>query len=134
VVDIEVTVDDGKYHSVDSSEMAFKLAARDGFKEAFANAGPVVLEPVSRVSVTIPGSYQGDVMGDIAARRGSVRGSSTTGDGAQIVEALIPTSEITRYAIDLRSLTNGWGRYTTTFDHYQELPSHLVARALRAAE
>lgn len=134
VVDIEVTVDDGKYHSVDSSEMAFKLAARDGFKEAFANARPVVLEPVSRVSVTIPGSYQGDVMGDIAARRGSVRGSSTSDDGAQIVEALIPTSEITRYAIDLRSLTNGWGRYTTTFDHYQELPSHLVDRALQAAE
>jgi elongation factor G len=134
VVDIEVTVDDGKYHSVDSSEMAFKLAARAGFKEAFDRAGPIVLEPVSRVAITIPSSYQGDVMGDIAARRGSVQGSSTTEDGSQVVEALIPTSEIVRYAIDLRSLTHGGGRYTTAFNHYQELPSHLVDRAMADAK
>jgi elongation factor G len=133
VVDIDVTVDDGKYHSVDSSEMAFKLAARAGFKEAFEKARPIVLEPISRVAITIPSRYQGDVMGDIAARRGSVQGSSTAEDGNQVVEALIPASEIVRYAIDLRSLTHGWGRYTSVFDHYQELPSHLVDRAMAEA-
>ncbi len=133
VVDAEVTVDDGKYHSVDSSEMAFKLAARAGFKAAFENAGPIVLEPVSRVEVTVPSQYQGDVMGDIAARRGAVAGSTTTADGTQTIEADIPTSEILRYAIDLRSITNGWGRFTATIDRYQELPSHLVEKAMKAA-
>ncbi|MDK1017874.1 MAG: elongation factor G [Actinomycetota bacterium] len=133
VVDVEVTVDDGKYHAVDSSEMAFKLAARDGFKTAFALAAPVVLEPISRVAITIPAAFQGDVMGDIAARRGAVQGSSAGENGAQIIEALIPTSEIVRYAIDLRSLTHGWGRYTASFEHYQELPSHLVDRAMADA-
>lgn len=134
VVDVEVTVDDGKYHAVDSSEMAFKLAARAGFKEAFDDAGPVVLEPVSVVAITVPSQYQGDVMGDIASRRGSVQGTTTGDNGSQIVEALIPTSEIARYAIDLRSLTHGWGRYTASFDHYQELPSHLVDRAMADAK
>lgn len=134
VVDIEVTVDDGKYHSVDSSEIAFKLAARAGFRTAFEQAAPIVLEPVSRVAITVPSAYQGDVMGDIASRRGAVQGTTTADNGSQVVEALIPSSEIIRYAIDLRSLTQGWGRYTTAFDHYQELPSHLVARAMADAD
>ena len=133
VVDIVATVDDGKYHSVDSSEMAFKLAARAGFKEAFEAAGPVVLEPVSKVKITVPPEYQGDVMGDIAARRGAVQGSMATTDGFQTIEAQIPTSEIVRYAIDLRSLTNGWGQFSAEHAHYQELPSHMVERALAAA-
>lgn len=133
VVDLEVTVDDGKYHAVDSSEMAFKLAARAGFKEAFDNAGPIVLEPVSKVRITVPPQYQGDVMGDIAARRGAVQGSMANIDGTQTVEAEIPTSEIVRYAIDLRSLTHGWGSFSSELDHYQELPSHLVDRAMAAA-
>jgi len=133
VVDIEVTVDDGKYHAVDSSEMAFKLAARAGFKEAFDKAGPIVLEPVSKVRITVPPQYQGDVMGDIAARRGAVQGSMANIDGTQTVEAEIPTSEIVRYAIDLRSLTHGWGSFSSALDHYQELPSHLVERAMAAA-
>jgi elongation factor G len=134
VVDLEATVDDGKYHSVDSSEMAFKLAARDGFKEAFEAGGPIVLEPVSHVRITVPPEYQGDVMGDIAARRGAVQGSTTNSDGTQNVDAEIPTSEIMRYAIDLRSLTHGWGRFSATVVHYQELPSHMVARAMAAAK
>jgi elongation factor G len=133
VVDIEATVDDGKYHAVDSSEMAFKLAARAGFKEAFENAGPVVLEPISKVRVTVPPEYQGDVMGDIASRRGAVQGSMANSDGTQTVEAEIPTSEIVRYAIDLRSITHGWGRFSAEHNHYQELPSHLVDRALADA-
>lgn len=130
VVDIEVTVDDGKFHAVDSSEMSFKLAARAGFRTAFENGMPVVLEPVSAVAITVPLGYQGDVMGDVAARRGSVRGSLVASDGGQVIEAMIPTSEIVRYAIDLRSLTNGWGRFSASHDHYQEMPSHLIDRAL----
>lgn len=133
VVDLEATVDDGKYHSVDSSEMAFKLAARAGFKDAFTAAGPIVLEPVSKVYITVPPEYQGDVMGDIASRRGAVQGSMANTDGTQTVEAEIPTSEIVRYAIDLRSITHGWGRFSASIDHYQELPSHLVDRAMAAA-
>ncbi len=134
VVDIEVTVDDGKYHAVDSSEMAFKLAARAGFREAFENAGPIVLEPVSRVAITVPTHYQGDVMGDIASRRGAVQGTSTNGDGTQTIHADVPTSEIMRYAIDLRSITQGWGRFTAEMNRYQELPSQLVAKAMAAAK
>ncbi len=133
VVDVEATVDDGKYHSVDSSEMAFKLAARAGFKAAFEAAGPIVLEPVAKVRITVPPEYQGDVMGDIASRRGAVQGSFANPDGTQTIEAEIPSSEIVRYAIDLRSLTQGWGRFSAELHHYQELPSHLVERALAAA-
>ena len=134
VVDIEVTVDDGKAHAVDSNEMSFKLAARAGFREAFDKGKPALLEPVSRALITVPIQYQGDVMGDIAARRGAVQGSTTTSDGSQTIEALLPTQEIVRYAIDLRSLTHGWGTFSAEHDHYQEMPSQLVARALAAAK
>lgn len=133
VVDVAVTVDDGKYHSVDSSEMAFKLAARAGFKAGFEQAGPIVLEPVSKVFITVPPEYQGDVMGDVASRRGAVQGAMANNDGTQTIEAEIPTSEVLRYAIDLRSLTQGWGQFSAEVDHYQELPAHLVDRALAAA-
>jgi len=133
VVDVEVTVDDGKYHSVDSNEMSFKLAARAGFRAAFEAASPVLLEPISHVRISVPMGYQGDVMGDIAARRGSVQGSEASSDGFQVIKAMIPTSEIVRYAIDLRSLTNGWGTFSGEHDHYQEMPSHLVDKAVAAA-
>ncbi len=134
VVDIEATVDDGKAHAVDSNEMSFKLAARAGFREAFDAGSPVLLEPISHVSINVPMAYQGDVMGDIAARRGSVQGSEASSDGFQIVKAMIPTSEIIRYAIDLRSLTHGWGTFSAEHDHYQEMPSHLVAKAVADAK
>ena len=133
VVDVEVTVDDGKFHAVDSSEMSFKLAARAGFRQAFEKGNQIVLEPVSAVAIAVPSQYQGEVMGDISARRGSVRGSTTAVDGSQIIEAMIPTSEIVRYAIDLRSLTHGWGTFSANHDHYQEMPSHLIERAMAAA-
>jgi elongation factor G len=133
VVDVEVTVDDGKFHAVDSSEMSFMLAARAGFRQAFENGNPIVLEPVSAVAITVPPNYQGEVMGDISARRGSVRGSVVEVDSSQTIEAMIPTSEIVRYAIDLRSLTNGWGTFVATHDHYQEMPSALIRRAMAVA-
>lgn len=132
VVDVEVECYDGKYHSVDSSEMAFRTAASLGFKEALASAGVVVLEPVSLVEVTVPASSQGDVMGDITARRGRVLGTFANGDGENTISAHVPSSEITRYAIDLRSMTGGRGRFTAQHAHYDVLPSHLVEQAKRS--
>jgi elongation factor G len=132
VVDVQVTLYDGKYHSVDSSEMSFKMAGRLGFKAAMEKAGPVILEPVSKVRVTVPAEYQGDIMGDLAARRGQVQGTEMATNGRQTITALVPTSEIMRYAIDLRSITQGWGTFSVEHDHYQELPSHLVDKVAAA--
>jgi elongation factor G len=129
VVDVRVECFDGKYHSVDSSEMSFKMAGSLGFKDAIAKAGVVVLEPVSLVRVNVPSTYQGDVMGDINSRRGRVQGTESVGNGEQQIVALVPTSEILRYAIDLRSMTGGRGRFSAEHDHYDVMPAHLVDKA-----
>ncbi|HEX9259143.1 MAG TPA: elongation factor G, partial [Acidimicrobiales bacterium] len=129
VVDVRVECFDGKYHAVDSSEMSFKMAGSLGFKDAMAKAGVVVLEPVSILRVTVPSAYQGDVMGDINSRRGRVQGTESLPDGEQEVTALVPTAEILRYAIDLRSMTGGRGRFVAAHDHYDILPSHLLDKA-----
>jgi elongation factor G len=126
VVDAKVTLTDGKEHSVDSSEMAFKVAGRLAFRAAMAQANPVILEPISRLDVTVPADLQGDVMGDLNARRGRVQGTDTDGSGENTITALVPASEILRYAIDLRSLTGGRGRFQVDHDHYDVLPNHLV--------
>ncbi|HET6772137.1 MAG TPA: elongation factor G [Acidimicrobiales bacterium] len=126
VVDVKVTVTDGKEHSVDSSEMAFKVAGRLAFRAGMAQANPVILEPISRLEVTVPVALQGDVMGDLNAKRGRVQGTDSDGDGRQTIIALVPTSEIQRYAIELRSLTGGRGRFRAEHDHYDVLPTHLV--------
>ena len=126
IVDIQVSLVDGKYHSVDSSEMSFKQAGRLALRSAMEKAGPVLLEPVSKIEVTIPADYQGDVMGDLSSRRGQLQGTEANSSGQQRITALVPTSEILSYAIDLRSLTQGWGRFETAHDHYQEVPSHMA--------
>ncbi|MEA2900436.1 MAG: elongation factor [Actinomycetota bacterium] len=131
VVDVRVTVFDGKYHPVDSSEMSFRMAGSLGFKEAMAKAGPVLLEPVSLLEVTVPTQYQGDVMGDLNSRRGRVQGTEAVGNGEQTIIAQVPTSETLRYAIDLRSITGGRGRFTVAHDHYDPLPSHLVDKVVK---
>ena len=128
VVDVKVQCYDGKYHNVDSSEMAFRTAASVGFKDALAKAGVVVLEPISLLVVRVPAAYQGDVMGDINARRGRVQGSTADG-GVSEITALVPTAEILRYAIDLRSMTGGRGSFIATHDHYDVLPTHLIDKA-----
>ena len=134
VVDVKVTVYDGKYHAVDSSEMSFKMAGSVGFNEAMAKAAPVLLEPVSLLEVSVPAAYQGDVMGDLNARRGRVQGTDVGNDGEQVIVATVPTSEVQRYAIDLRSLTGGRGRFTLSHDHYDLLPQHLCDKVARKAE
>ena len=134
VVDVRVRVYDGKYHSVDSSEMSFKMAGRLGFKAGMEEAGPIILEPVSKIAVSVPSNYQGDVMGDLSSRRGQVQGTEAASGGRQVITALVPTSEIITYAVDLRSLTQGWGTFTTEHDHYQELPSHLTDKVVAEAK
>jgi elongation factor G len=134
VVDVRVTVFDGKYHSVDSSEMSFRMAGSLGFREALAKAGPVLLEPVSRLEVTVPAASQGDVLGDLNSRRGRVMGTeSGTGD-AQVVIALVPTSEVMRYATDLRSITGGRGSFTIAHDRYEVVSPQFVDKILKAAQ
>lgn len=129
VVDVAVECYDGKYHSVDSSEMAFRAAAAQGFKDAMHAAGVAILEPVSRLVVTVPADHQGDVMGDINTRRGRVMGTTSGADGDQVIEALVPTAETLRYAIELRSLTGGRGSFTIAHSHYDMLPAHLADQA-----
>jgi len=118
VVDVSVTCDDGKYHPVDSSELSFKMAGALAFRAALEKAGPVVLEPISRLEVTIPGDFQGDVLGDLHARRGRVLGTDPGEDGFQTITAMVPTASLARYAVDLRALTGGRGRFRAVHDHY----------------
>ena len=132
VVDLEVEAYDGKYHPVDSSEMAFRTAAAHGLREALTKAGTVVLEPVSMVTVLVPATLQGDVMGDLSARRGRIAGTQGLPDGRYEVQALVPDAEIARYVLDLRSLTGGRGSFTATFDHYDVLPPNLVDKLVKA--
>src|SRR6266480_861784 len=134
VVDVKVTCFDGKYHSVDSSEMSFKMAGSIGFKEAMAKANPILLEPISELVVTAPEQYQGDLMGDLNSKRGRIQGSGAVGHGEMEIVAQVPTSEILRYAIDLRSLTAGRGRFEMTHSHYDPVPAHLVDRIAKQRE
>jgi len=97
-------------------------------------AGPVILEPVSKIAVSVPSNYQGEVMGDLSSRRGQVQGTNSTAGGRQIITALVPTSEIISYAMDLRALTQGWGTFTAEHNHYQELPSHLTDKVVADAK
>ncbi|HZI37129.1 MAG TPA: elongation factor G [Acidimicrobiia bacterium] len=133
VVDVKVTCYDGKYHPVDSSEMSFKMAGSLGFKEAAAKARPVLLEPISELVITVPEAYQGDVMGDLNSKRGRIQGTAAVGNGEQEITALVPTSEVIRYAIDLRSLTGGRGRFTATHSHYDPAPPNLAEKIVAAA-
>jgi elongation factor G len=126
VVDVRVVCLDGKHHSVDSSEMSFKMAGAMAFRDAVANARPVLLEPVSLVTVTVPVRSQGAVLGDVHARRGRVQGTETIEGELQSITAIVPTSELRHYAADLRSMTAGRGRFRAVHDHYDTLPSSLV--------
>jgi elongation factor G len=131
VVDVRVTLIDGKEHSVDSSEMAFRAAGRLAFREAMAKAEPVVLEPIMKLDVTVPADLLGDVMGDLNSRRGKVQGTEQGEAGEQTIYALVPESELLRYAIELRSLTGGRGRFAVEHDHYDVMPTHLVDKIRR---
>ena len=125
MVDIGVTVFDGSYHEVDSSEMAFKIAGSMGFKNGALKANPVLLEPYMKVEVTIPEEYMGDVIGDLNSRRGRIEGMEAR-SGAQVITAYVPLSEMFGYATDLRSKTQGRGNYSMEVDHYEEVPKNIA--------
>ena len=135
VVGIKAVLYDGSYHPVDSSEMAFKKAASMAFKKGFMDAGPVLLEPIAKLDVTVPDSFTGDVMGDLNKRRGRVLGMEHNAAGKQVVSAEVPMSELFGYNTDLRSMTGGIGTYEYHFDHYEQAPSDVQAKevAERAA-
>ncbi|SHK31711.1 translation elongation factor 2 (EF-2/EF-G) [Anaerobranca californiensis DSM 14826] len=125
VLDFKATLFDGSYHDVDSSEMAFKVAASMAFKEAMKKADPVLLEPVMKVEVTVPEEYMGDVMGDINSRRGRIEGMESRA-GAQVIRALVPLASMFGYATDLRSRTQGRGVYSMEFSHYEPVPRNIA--------
>ncbi len=125
MIDVKVTLFDGSYHEVDSSEMAFKIAASIGFKEAARKADPVLLEPIMKVEVVTPEDFMGDVVGDLNARRGRIEGMERRAN-AQVIRALVPLASMFGYATDLRSLTQGRAVYTMHFSHYEEVPANIA--------
>jgi elongation factor G len=139
VVGVKATLYDGSYHPVDSSEMAFKMAASQAFKKGFMEAGPILLEPIASLKVNVPDSYTGDVMGDLNKRRGRVLGMNPIPGGRQIIEANVPMMSLHGYCTDLRSMTGGRGEYEYEFDRYEQAPSDIQEaqvkeRAAKVAE
>ncbi|WP_022799160.1 elongation factor G [Thermus islandicus] len=130
VVDVKVTLYDGSYHEVDSSEMAFKIAGSMAIKEAVQKGDPVILEPIMRVEVTTPEEYMGDVIGDLNSRRGQILGMEPRGN-AQVIRAFVPLAEMFGYATDLRSKTQGRGSFVMFFDHYQEVPRQIQEKLIK---
>ncbi|MCU0413277.1 MAG: elongation factor G [Ignavibacteriaceae bacterium] len=129
VVDVKVTLFDGTYHTVDSDEMSFKIAASQGFKKGFLEAKPVLLEPIYEIEVKVPEEYMGDVMGDISSKRGKILGMDSDGR-FQVIKALVPLAELYKYSSNLRSLTQGRGVHKRKFDHYEEMPKEIEQKVI----
>jgi elongation factor G len=130
MVDIRVTLVDGKFHPVDSSDMAFQIAGSMALRDAASKAGVALLEPIVKVEVLTPESYTGDIIGDFNSKRGRILGMESSGAGRQRIRALVPQAEMTRYAIELRSMTQGRAAFTMSFDHYDEVPQHLAQKII----
>ncbi len=137
VVDVKMRLYDGKMHDVDSSDMAFQIAGSMAFKEGAVKAGPVLLEPIYEVEVLVPESFMGDVIGDLNSKRGRILGMEPTGRNLQLIKSQVPQAEMLRYAIDLRSITQGRGQFSLKFSHYEEAPpqvgEQVIAEARAAA-
>ncbi len=133
VVDLKVRFYDGKSHDVDSSEMAFKIAARMCLKKAMQQANPTLLEPIKKMEITVPEEFMGDVMGDLNSRRGKVLGMDAKGK-YQVIKAQVPMSEVLRYALDLNSITGGRGTFVMEHSHYEELPAQLAEKVIAASQ
>jgi elongation factor G len=130
MVDVKVTLVDGKFHTVDSSDMAFQIAGSLALKEAVEQAGVVLLEPIVQLGVIVPEAFTGDIMGDLNSKRGKIQGMEQIGGGKQRINALVPQAEVARYVIDLRSMTGGRGAFTMMFSHYEEMPQQLAQRVI----
>jgi elongation factor G len=133
VIDVRVNVFDGKYHDVDSSEQAFKIAASKGFKKGVLQANPILLEPIMNMEIVVPEDCMGDVMGDLNSRRGRISGMDAKG-GSQAVKALVPMAEVLKYASDLTSMTSGRGIFSMEFSHYEEVPASIAEKIIEASE
>ena len=133
MVNLRATLFDGKYHPVDSKEVAFKSAARLAYKAACVKAEPVLLEPIGKVQVFIPDEYMGDIIGDMNRRRGRILGMHPGEDG-QMVEAEVPMSEMVKYATDLRSMTQARGSFNIAFERYEEMPAQMAAKVIEQAK
>jgi elongation factor G len=131
VVDVKAVVYDGKEHPVDSKDIAFQVAGREVFKKVMQDAGPVLLEPIYNVTITVPEEYTGDIMGDLNTKRARVQGMDQSG-GKAIITASVPLAEMQRYATDLRSLTQGRGIFSMELDHYENVPTHLAQELIEA--
>jgi elongation factor G len=134
VVDVRVTLVDGKYHEVDSSDIAFQLAGALAVKEAATQAGLILLEPILDLAVRVPEELMGDIIGDLNAKRARIQGMEPQGDGTTVVKAQVPQAEVLRYASDLRSITGGRGSFTATFSHYEPVPAHIAERVAAEAK
>jgi len=132
VIDVRVTVFDGKYHDVDSSEQAFKIAASKGFKKGVLQSNPVLLEPIMNMEVIVPEDCMGDVMGDLNSRRGRISGMDARG-GSQVIKAQVPMAEVLKYASDLTSMTSGRGLFSMEFSHYEEVPGNIAEKIIEAS-
>ncbi len=134
VVDVVVDLFFGSYHAVDSSEMAFKMAASKAIQKGVRDAKPCLLEPIMEIAVTVPEEYMGDINGDLNSRRGRISGMDALGGGRQVIRALVPEAEVLRYSTDLRSMTQGRGSYELKLDHYEEVPDHVAKEIIAAYE
>jgi elongation factor G len=133
MVDVRATLYDGSYHDVDSSDIAFKIAASMGFKAAVEKAKPVILEPIMHMEITVPDENMGDVIGDLNSRRGKVEGMETKSH-SEVIKARVPMAEVLKYSQDLNSMTSGRGSFTMEFSHYAELPPHLVDKVVKESK
>jgi elongation factor G len=129
VVDVKVTLHYGSYHDVDSSDIAFKIAAMQAFKKGFLEAKPVLLEPIYEIEVMIPEDFMGEVMGDISSRRGKILGMDNSGK-FQVIKALVPLADLHNYATKLRSITQGRGIFKRKFSHYDEVPKEQEVKII----
>jgi elongation factor G len=132
VVDVVAELFYGSYHDVDSSEMAFKIAASLAVQKGIKEAKPILLEPIVKIEVTVPEEFMGDINGDLNSKRGRIMGMESVGGGRQVIKALVPEAEVLRYSTDLRSMTGGRGSYTMEFSHYDEVPEHIAQQIIAA--
>jgi len=127
VTDLKATVYDGSFHPVDSSEICFKIAGAGALKQGLTEGQPILLEPIMNIEVTVPEEFTGDIIGDLNTKRARVQGMNP-GGGINVIEAQVPLAEVLRYAIDLKSITQGRGSYKVEFSHYEEVPAHVAQK------
>ncbi len=132
LIDFKATLYDGSFHTVDSNDLSFQLAAAMALKKGVMDCKPVLQEPIMNVQIRVPERFMGDVNRDLNGRRGRVLGMDVTGDGMQVITAQVPQAELFSYATELRSLTGGRGTFTSTLDHYEDVPQHIAEKVVEA--